>query len=140
MVQVSGGETAVSEDVVDRLLLRMTDFDGDKAVRLKQGSQGTRELSESIKTIPAAIQADGGIVRAHFRRKRGDFRRWNIRRIGNDDVEPSCQRPNPTPGNECCPVGKTQASGIGRCNPAGCRRDVDSDSRGSRQSMEQGKE
>ena len=139
MVQAFGGKAVVGEDVVDFLLLQMTDFDGDKAIRLKQGAQGTGKLPKSLEAVPAAIQADGRIVCTHFRCKCRDLGGRDVRGVGNDDIEPSCQGLSPVPGDESGSVRETQASGIGRCNRAGRRRDVDSDPPGSWQFVEQGK-
>ena len=75
------------EQVAQRLALAIRKLDEQTAAGLQELGRPLREGAMKIEAVSAAIERQARVVVAHLRLQQLDFRRRNVRRIGNNYVE-----------------------------------------------------
>ena len=93
-------KAAAIQNPADAIRLSRADFEDRDAFGGQQAPDMPRQVAIRIHPIPAAVQRRTRLVSHHLRRERGDRRGWNIRRIGNNQIEPSGDAVSPVALNE----------------------------------------
>src|SRR5207248_10872087 len=75
------------EQLAQRLALAIRKFDEQAAAGLQELGRPLRQGAVKFEAISAAIQRQARVVVAHLRLQQLDFRRRNVRRIGDNYVE-----------------------------------------------------
>ena len=96
----------------DAIRLPRADFEDRDPCGRQQAPDMRRQGPVGIHPIRAAVQRRAGLVMRHLRRQRGDLRGRNIRRIRDDQIEPSGDAVSPIAPNEARPFGKPERRGI----------------------------
>ena len=88
-------------------------FEDGGAVR----GEAVREIGQNrtvgLQPIAAAIERGGGLILRDIRHQAGDVSAWDIRRVGQDQIEPAGERGGPIGHDEMAARRETQRLGVG---------------------------
>ena len=86
-------QSGIGKQRANRRFLARPQFHDQPAARRQQTAGVMGNGAVTIKAVGAAVERKRRVVVAHLRRKRGDIAVRHVRRVGDDQIERTLQRP-----------------------------------------------